>query len=269
MFAYFPAFVALGAIAGFLAGLLGVGGGLIIVPVLLWIFEQAGVVPAYVLHLALGTSLATILFTSASSIRGHHAKAAVDWGIVRVISPGVLLGTFLGASLAGQISSIGLKWFFVVFAVAVAAQMFANIRPQATRQLPATGGMFVSGSVIGVVSSLVGIGGGSLSVPFMSWCNVPIHRAVGTSAAIGFPIALAGASGYVVAGMRIGGLPDASLGFVYLPALVGIAFSSMLTAGLGARAAHALPVSSLKKAFALLLLCMAAKMLLGLIWHGG
>lgn len=265
MLEYFPVFLALGCVAGFLAGLLGVGGGLIIVPVLVWVFEHAGVVPDYVLHLALGTSLATILFTSISSVRGHHARAAVDWGVVRSIAPGIMLGTFVGALLAGCMSSVGLKWFFVIFASVVGAQMFANVRPQASRQLPSAGGMFVSGGVIGVISSFVGIGGGSLSVPFMSWCNVPIHRAVGTSAAIGFPIALAGAAGYVVSGMRVAALPQASFGFVYLPALLGISLCSMLTAGLGARAAHALPVASLKKAFAVLLLGMAGKMLIGLL----
>lgn len=265
MLEYFPVFLALGCVAGFLAGLLGVGGGLVIVPVLVWVFEHAGVVPDYVLHLALGTSLATILFTSISSVRGHHARAAVDWGIVRAIAPGILFGTFVGASLAGYIPSVWLKWFFVIFASVVGVQMFANVRPQASRQLPSAGGMFVSGGVIGVISSFVGIGGGSLSVPFMSWCNVPIHRAVGTSAAIGFPIALAGAAGYVVSGSRVDGLPQASFGFVYLPALLGISLCSMLTAGLGARAAHALPVASLKKAFAVLLLGMAVKMLIGLL----
>ena len=265
MLAYFPAFLALGCVAGFLAGLLGVGGGLIIVPVLVWAFEHARPDSGNILHLALGTSLASILFTSVSSIRGHHGRGAVDWHILRIITPGILAGTFVGAALAGHISSLGLKWFFVVFATVVGLQMFANIKPKAARQLPGRVGMFFSGGVIGMVSSFVGIGGGSLSVPFMSWCNVPIHRAVGTSAAIGFPIAVAGAAGYVVSGAGVTGLPEWSLGFVYLPALFGISVCSMLTAGFGARLAHAMPVARLKQAFAGLLLLMALKMLIGLI----
>lgn len=265
MLAYFPVFLALGGCAGFLAGLLGVGGGLIIVPVLAWVFEHASPESGHVLHLALGTSLASILFTSVSSIRGHHGRGAVDWRVLQTITPGILAGTFAGAALAGHISSVGLKWFFVAFATVVGLQMFANVKPRAARQLPGRAGMFFSGGVIGMVSSFVGIGGGSLSVPFMSWCNVPIHRAVGTSAAIGFPIAFAGAAGYIVSGARVAGLPEWSLGFVYLPALLGISVCSMLTAGFGARLAHAMPVARLKQAFALLLLLMALKMLIGLI----
>ena len=265
MLAYFPIFLVLGGCAGFLAGLLGVGGGLIIVPVLVWIFEHALPGSGYVLHLALGTSLASILFTSVSSIRGHHGRGAVDWDVLRTITPGILVGTFAGAGLAGHISSLGLKWFFVVFATVVGLQMFANVKPKAARQLPGRFGMLFSGGVIGMVSSFVGIGGGSLSVPFMSWCNVPIHRAVGTSAAIGFPIAFAGAAGYIVSGAGVAGLPEWSLGFVYLPALFGVAVCSMLTAGFGARVAHAMPVARLKQAFAVLLLLMALKMLFTLI----
>lgn len=265
MLSYLPAFLAVGAVAGFLAGLLGVGGGLIIVPALVFVFEHAAVAPQHVLHLALGTSLASILFTSLSSIRSHHARGAVNWAIVRAISPGILLGTFGGATVAGQISTVGLKWFFVGFATLVGLQMFSGAKPRAARELPGSAGMFSAGGVIGVISSFVGIGGGSLSVPFMSWCNVAIHQAVGTSAAIGFPIALAGALGYLANGWAVNGLPPGALGFVYLPALAGIVLTSVLTANSGARLAHRMPVMQLKKVFALLLLLMAAKMLWSLL----
>jgi len=265
MLSYLPAFLAVGAVAGFLAGLLGVGGGLIVVPALVFVFEHAAVAPQHVLHLALGTSLASILFTSLSSIRSHHARGAVNWAIVRAISPGILLGTFGGATVAGQISTLGLKWFFVAFATLVGLQMFTGTKPRAARELPGGAGMFAAGGAIGMISSFVGIGGGSLSVPFMSWCNVAIHQAVGTSAAIGFPIALAGALGYLANGWAVNGLPPGALGFVYLPALAGIVLTSVLTAGSGARLAHRMPVMQLKKLFALLLLLMAAKMLWSLL----
>jgi len=265
MLSYVPVFLVLGSCAGFLAGLLGVGGGLIIVPVLVWVFEHANVAPVHALHLALGTSLASILFTSTSSIRGHHARSAVDWQILRSISPGILIGTYSGAMLASRISSVGLKWFFVVFACVVSVQMLMNAKPKPEKILPGVLGMFAWGAMIGVVSSMVGIGGGSLSVPFLLWCSVPIHRAVGTSAAIGFPIAFAGAVGYVVSGTVVSGLPDGAVGFVYIPALAAISLSSMLTAGWGARVAHALPVIKLKRAFAGLLLLMAIKMLMSLL----
>ena len=265
MLSYLPAFLAVGAVAGFLAGLLGVGGGLIVVPALVFVFEHAAVAPQHVLHLALGTSLASILFTSLSSIRSHHARGAVNWAIVRAISPGILLGTFGGATVAGQISTLGLKWFFVAFATLVGLQMFTGTKPRAARELPGGAGMFAAGGAIGMISSFVGIGGGSLSVPFMSWCNVAIHQAVGTSAAIGFPIALAGALGYLANGWAVNGLPPGALGFVYLPALAGIVLTSVLTAGGGARLAHRMPVTQLKKLFALLLLLMAAKMLWSLL----
>jgi len=257
-------YLAVGAFAGFLAGLLGVGGGLVIVPVLTFIFAVQHFPVEYIAHLALGTSLASILFTSISSVRAHQAHGAVDWGVVRVIAPGIVAGTLLGALVAAQLSSGFLKGFFVVFVYYVAAQMLLDIRPKPSRELPGPGGMFAAGAVIGGVSSLVGIGGGSLSVPFMTWCNVKMHRAIGTSAAIGFPIAAAGAFGYIVVGEMGGTLPAYSLGFVYLPALAGLVAASMLTAPFGARAAHRLPVPRLKKVFAVLLLVIGTRMLAGM-----
>lgn len=258
------AYWALGVVAGFVAGLLGVGGGLIIVPVLIWLFDAQGVAPAIQPHLALGTSLGSILFTSLSSLRAHHAHGAVDWRLVRRITPGIVAGTLAGSLLAAELPARPLKLFFVAFLFYAAVQMALNFRPAPSRSLPGPAGLFGAGGVIGAVSSWVGIGGGTLSVPFQVWCNVPFHRAVGTSAAIGFPIALAGLAGYLVGGWHHDSLPSGSLGFVSLPALSGIALGSILTAPLGARTAHALPVGKLKRIFAALLLALAIRMLLTL-----
>jgi len=257
-------YLALGACAGFLAGLLGVGGGLIIVPVLTFLFTAQGLPAPIILHLALGTSLASIMFTSFSSLHAHHARGAVNWQIFRRITPGIIAGTFLGAWVAAQLTTRFLKGFFIGFLYYVALQMLVNAKPKPTRQLPAKAGMFGIGSLIGGVSSLVGIGGGSMSVPFMVWCNVSMHNAIGTSAAIGFPIALAGAIGYMVNGLVATNLPSSSLGYVYLPALFGISLISILTAPLGARLAHVLPVPGLKKAFAVLLVLMGTRMLISI-----
>lgn len=258
-------YVTTGIFAGFLAGLLGVGGGLVIVPVLAFIFAAQGFPAAQIMHLALGTSLASIMFTSISSLRAHHAHGAVKWRVVRGITPGIVAGTLGGTVVAAQLSTTFLKVFFVVFLYYVATQMILNIKPKPSRELPGTVGMFGAGSVIGAVSSLVGIGGGTLSVPFMTWCNVRLHQAIGTSAAIGFPIAAAGAAGYMANGWALVTLPAYSMGFVYLPALAGLVVSSVLTAPFGARLAHRLPVARLKKFFALLLYALGTRMLLSLL----
>ncbi|GLR12310.1 UPF0721 transmembrane protein [Chitinimonas prasina] len=261
------AFLATGCAAGFLAGLLGVGGGLIIVPALIWVFEQHGFPPQHTLHLALGTSLASIVFTSLSSVRAHHGRGAVQWATVKRMGLGLALGTFAGSWLAAQVDSLWLKWFFVAFAYLVAAQMLSGYKPKPSRQLPGAAGLSTAGGLIGGVSAFVGIGGGSLSVPFMSWCNVPLQTAVGTSAALGFPIAVGGLLGYAVNGAGLDHLPPWSLGFVYLPALAGIVVASVLMAPLGAAVAHRLPVATLKKCFAALLIIIASKMLLGLLGY--
>lgn len=250
-----------GCVVGVLAGLLGVGGGTVIVPILVAVFPTQGVPPQYVQQLALGTSLASIMFTSISSARAHHARGAVQWNIFRNITPGILLGTFFGGLVATHLPTMFLKIFFICFLFAISTQMMTNYRPPATRNMPGALGTAAAGGVIGIVSSFVGIGGGSLSVPFMTYCNVPIHTAVGTSAAIGFPIAVAGTLGYVVGGWGRPDLPAAALGFVHLWALFGIAVASCLTAPLGVKISHAMPTGKLKKAFAIFLIIVALKML--------
>ena len=258
-------YLAVGLIAGLLAGLLGVGGGLVIVPMLVFCFVKEGIQPDLIMHLALGTSLASIIFTSISSFMSHHRRGAVDWAIVKQIVPGILIGTFGGTFVASRLSTGFLKGFFCVFLYSVATQMILNKKPKASRELPGSAGMFGVGTTIGVASALVGIGGGSLSVPFMMWCNVAAHRAIGTSAAIGFPIAIAGAAGYIVNNLHAVGLPPYSLGYVYLPALAFIVCFSVMTAPLGAKLAHALPVDRLKRIFALFLYAVATKMVWSLI----
>ncbi|WP_320170301.1 sulfite exporter TauE/SafE family protein [Maridesulfovibrio sp.] len=254
-------FVILGVFAGILAGLLGIGGGLVIVPILVFTLPPLGIPEVHLMHIALGTSLASIIFTSISSMRSHNKRGAVRWDIFKTITPGILVGTFLGSISTSFMNTNFLKGIFVVFLYYVASQMLFGLKPKASRQVPGSKGMFAAGGVIGIFSSLVGIGGGTLSVPFLSMCNVVIHTAIGTAAAIGLPIALAGTVGYVWTGLGVEGLPPYCIGFVYLPALVGIVCASMLTAPIGVRMAHSMPVAKLKKIFAILLIVVATRML--------
>jgi len=264
MLTVFVIYCAVGAVVGVLAGLLGVGGGLVIVPMLVFIFSSQEIPPSMTMHLALGTSLASIIFTSISSFMAHHRRRAVHWDIVRKIVIGILTGTFLGSCFASILSTNVLKVFFIVFLYFVSVQLLSNRKPKASRELPGRTGMFATGNAIGFISSLVGIGGGSLSVPFMVWCNIVVHHAIGTSAAIGLPIAVAGTAGYIFNGWGVPDLPDYSIGYVYLPALFGIAAISVLTAPLGAKLAHSLPVGKLKKIFGILLIIVGTRMLIGL-----
>jgi uncharacterized membrane protein YfcA len=259
------AYLGLGLVTGFVAGLLGVGGGLVMVPALVWAYAAQGFSPEYNIHLALGTSLAVIVPTSISSLRAHHAHGAVDWTTVRRIVPGILAGTLLGSLAAAWLPDTGLKAFFTLFLFYAATQMLLGFKPKPSREMPGWSGMTLAGGVIGLVSSWVGIGGGTLSVPFLTWRNAGLRRAIGTSSAIGFPIAVAGTIGYIISGQTVGGLPTASLGFVYLPALAAIATGSWLTAPYGARATHRWPVAMIKKIFAGLLYLIGVRMAYGLL----
>jgi uncharacterized membrane protein YfcA len=255
--------LASGALAGTLAGLLGIGGGVIIVPTIALVFEHQGQDPAIIMHVAIGTSLATIVMTSLSSIRAHQRRGAILWPIFRVITPGILLGGLLGAVIADRIPGETLKIVFALFILVVAAQMASGLATKPHRRLPPPAGMFGAGTIIGGISALMGVGGGSMSVPFLTWCNVSVRNAVATSAAIGLPIALSGTAGFVIAGWNAASGPELSVGYVNLPAFLGIVVASVATAPLGARLAHQVPELVLKRIFAVLLTVISLRLLFG------
>jgi uncharacterized membrane protein YfcA len=255
--------LASGALAGTVAGLLGIGGGVIIVPTIALVFEHQGQDPAVIMHVAIGTSLATIVMTSLSSIRAHQRRGAILWPVFRTITPGILLGGLLGAVVADLIPGETLKIVFALFILVVAAQMASGLATRPHRTLPPPAGMLAVGSVIGGISALMGVGGGSMSVPFLTWCNVGVRNAVATSAAIGLPIALAGTAGFVISGWGAPGRPELSLGYVNLPAFLGIVVASTATAPLGAWLAHRVPELLLKRIFAVLLTVISLRLLFG------
>jgi uncharacterized membrane protein YfcA len=255
----------LGVFAGFVAGLFGVGGGLTIVPLLFMLFTAQQFPVEHSMHLALGTSMATIVFTSVSSMRAHHGHGAVRWDIVKRFAPGLVAGTLAGSFLVAWVPTRPLAIMFTAIVYYASLQIMLDFKPKAHRQLPGTAGMVATGTLIGIFSSLVAAGGGFLSIPFMLFCNVGIRHAVGTSAALGFPIAVAGTMGFIGSGLNTSGLPAYSLGYVYLPALVGVVAISFLMAPVGAGFAHRLPVKQLKRAFGGFLALLATKMLHGLM----
>jgi uncharacterized membrane protein YfcA len=258
------AYIAVGAFVGFFAGLLGIGGGMTMVPFLVFFFQSQGFPVQHVVHLALGTAMASILFTAASSMRAHHSRGSVNWGVAKAMAPGVLVGTLGGALIASTLSTLALTLFFAVFVYAAATQLFVGINPKPTRRLPGAGVLAAVGGGIGAVSSWVAAGGAVMTIPFLLFCNVPLLTAVGTSSALGFPIAAAGTVGYLITGSFESGLPHGSVGFVYLPALAGLVVASMLTAPLGASAAHRMPVPILRRVFAVFLYILATRMLTSL-----
>ena len=252
----------LGSATGFLAGLLGIGGGMLLVPFLTMILAHRGVTGDLAVKMAIATSMSTILFTSLSSVRAHHRRGAVRWDLVRGLAPGIVIGGLLaGAGVFALLKGAWLAIFFALFVGFSATQMLRNRKPSPSRQMPGAAGQVAAGGVIGFLSGLVGAGGGFVSVPFMAWCNVSIHSAVATSAALGFPIAAANTLGYVIGGWSLPAALPGSVGYLYLPALLVIAAISVLLAPLGARASHAMNVGQLKRAFAALLYGLAAYML--------
>ena len=248
----------LGLCTGFLAGLLGLGGGMLMVPFVTFILGSQGYPEQYAVKMAVATSLATICFTSLASVRAHHRRGAVLWPVVRLLAPGIVLGSLLGAQVAVALPAKVLGVLFAFFVAFSATQMFLDRKPKPTRTLPGRLGTLGMGGVIGMLSSLVGAGGAFISVPFMTWCNIKIHDAVGTSSALGFPIALAGTIGYIWAGQDIPQMPAGSFGYLYLPGLVVISAASVMTAPLGARTAHRMDIRPLKKVFAGALYILAA-----------
>jgi uncharacterized membrane protein YfcA len=253
------AYLAIGAATGFFAGLLGIGGGTIIVSSLALMFAAQGFPPEFIMHMAIGTSLAAIMAGAWASFRTHHRHNSVDWSVVRAMTPGMLAGVLGGALFARFAGTSFLKYFFLGFMALIIAQLVLNVRPKASRALPGPAGLTAMALFIGVGSSLFGGGAAALGVPFLTWCNMTAHRAIGTVAAMGFPIAIAGAIGYAVAGSTVPELPPWSLGFVYLPAFVGISIASLIVAPFGARLAHRLSGPTLRRIFALFLIAVGVK----------
>lgn len=251
----------LGALSGLLAGLLGVGGGLVLVPVLTWMLGARGVPEAALVQTAIGTAFGVILFTSMSSLRAHQKTGNIRWPVVIQFTPGILIGTLLGSRIAHWVPTRELGLFFSAFIVFSAVQMLLDRKPKPTRELPKAAGLFGVGGIIGVLSSLVGAGGGFIAVPFMAWCNVNLKSAVSTSAAMGFPIAVFSIAGYVANGLSVTGMPAGSVGYLYLPAIACLASMSVLTAPYGARLSQRLAVKTLKQIFAVMLLVLAGVML--------
>lgn len=292
----FLLYLSLGAIAGLLAGLLGIGGGLVIVPVLILAFQHQGFSPEVLTHLAVGTSLATVIVTSMASAWEHNRHGSVRWATFAFLASGIVVGSFLGVKTAGRLSGPVLQALIGVFAIAVAVQLsgiaswkrgrlgrvkrgppfsglsddprcralLRSTRPTMTQpnKLPGTGELVGTGGVIGWVSTIFGLGGGLLTVPYLTWRNIRTQHAVGTSAACGFPIAVVGAITNIQEGWHQAALPDFSSGYVYWPAFLGIVLTSTLFARLGAKLAHRLPAETLERIFAVLLLLVGVKFII-------
>jgi uncharacterized membrane protein YfcA len=257
-------YLAIGAGVGFLAGMLGIGGSALQVPFLVWLFEAQRLPPERIVHLAVGTAMATILFTSVSSMRAHAARGAVRWDIVKSMTPGILAGGLAGSLVASSAPRFIVAVLFAATVYAAGINMLFERKPNPTRTLPGPAGIFAAGAAISGASAFAAVGGAFLSVPFMMWCNVPLIHAIGTAAAIGFPIAVGGTIGYVAGGWGAPGLPPWSVGFVYLPALVGVTIASMAVAPLGAMVAHRAPTRVLRKVFAAVFFVLATRLLIGL-----
>lgn len=259
----FLIYLLVGALAGLVAGLLGVGGGVVIVPVLAFLFHAQGFTESNIMHLALGTSLATIAVTSLSSIVAHHRLGSFNWRLVKWLTPGLVVGAALGALLADAVASIALQRFFGLFEMGVALYMFLGARAAGSveREI-AAGELMATGAVIGTFSSMLGIGGGAMTVPYLTWRGRMMREAVAVSAACGFPIALAGGAGYLLAGLDAPFLPSLATGYLYWPAFLAIATTSLFMAPLGAKLAHKLPVGQLKRLFSLILFVIGMLMLI-------
>ena len=252
-------YLLIGAVAGTLAGLFGIGGGLLIVPVLAFCFAAMDFNADLVMVMAIGTSLATIVITSISSVRSHHSQGNVNWPLFLLLAPGIAVGVWFGVNTATELPSEQLQLIFGAFALLVAAQMGFGLKPKPSRELPAKPVIGAVGGGIGYLSALFGIGGGTLTVPYLSWSNVRMQQAVGTSAACGLPIAIVGAASNMWLGLGNERLPEHSVGYVYLPAFIGIVLTSSFFAGYGARLASRLPADKLKRGFALFLLVVGAQ----------
>jgi len=255
--------ILLGAVAGTLAGLLGIGGGAIVVPVLAIVFEHQGVATGALMQAAIGTSLATIVFTAISATLAHQRRGSIRWRVFWDMTPGIVVGALIGASIAHWLPSKILKVVFGIFLLLIAVQMAWPTLPKTHRPMPSRPWMAAVGAFVGILSSLFGIGGATISVPFLTWCGLGVAQVVGTAAAMGLPVAVAGTVGYIVAGLSATDLPPLSVGYVVLPAFGGIVVASTLCAPLGVRLAHRLSPVTLRRLFAVLLVIFGLRLLLG------
>ena len=256
-------FLTTGMIAGLLAGLLGVGGGLFIVPVLLFLLPVTGIVSNQLMTICVATSLCTIVITSISSVVAHHKHRAILWPIFWQLFPGICLGALIGAFAADIVSQLLLRNFFGVSVILIALKMLFQIQPSNASEMPGRAGLIGSGTVIGCISAMIGIGGGALTVPALSYWKTPMSQSVATSAACGLPLAIAGTIGFIIAGIDQQNMPTHSIGYVYWPAVLGIISSSVLFAPVGAKYAHKISAPLLSRLFAIFLMMVGTKVLLG------
>jgi len=260
IFLYCAAF---GIISGVLSGLLGIGGGIVIVPFIAWLLTNHGMPAESIMQTAIATSLATIIITSISAVLAQHRRGAINWPVVKTLTPGIAIGAWFGADLAHFLSSELLAMIFGSFLLANGLRMAINLKPKPHRQLPSTLPLGIAGSVMGAISTLVGIGGGTITVPYMTWHNVPIKNAIALGSACGLPIALFGAISFAIIGAHASHLPDSNIGYINIPAFLGISCTSLFAATLGVHLSHAVPTEALKKVFSVILIIVGLKMLIG------
>lgn len=258
-------YIATGVVGGLLSGMFGVGGGIIIVPILAMLFTELHFPPAQIMHVAIGTSLATIIVNSLSSAHAHHRRGNVNWVMVRCMTPGGILGAVFATWLASRMHSDGLQLLFAVFECVVALHLWRGQHQEVQAKVVREPVLYAFGGIVGMVSSLLGIGGGTLAVPLLIYWTRNLRVAIGTAAALGLPLSVTGALGYVAAGLQVDGLPQPSLGYVYLPAWLGIAISGVFAAPLGVKLAHCVPVGTLRKLLAVVLFALGVKMGWGLL----
>lgn len=261
----FFASIVLGAVSGIAAGLFGIGGGLIIVPVLVILFTQQGFATELVMIMSVATSLATIIGTSIASVLAHHRLAAVIWSKVFRLAPGIVVGAALGAVVANHMPKELLRLIFIIYLLYAATTMALAHKPKPGRAAASGFVDGIAGLITGSLSAIIGIGGGTLIVPFLVYFQMPMRNAVAVASACGLPIAISSTISYVVLGQSVIGLPAWSLGYIYLPAFFGIVLASILTAPTGAKWANKMPAQKLKRYFSILLFLMAIKLIIPLL----
>ncbi len=254
-------YLLLGVFAGTLSGLFGIGGGLVIVPTLLFCFRFLGFSPDLAIHMAIGTSLSIIVITASNSVFSHHRRGGIDWSIVRKILIPLIIGTYSGGLVSSKLSASLLETIFSVYVVLVSLKMFLDVKIDKVEKETSIVLYSIVGAVIGFKSAILGIGGGTISIPFLSWRGFSMKKAVGVSAALGLPISIVGSISYIVSGLKVSALPEQSLGYIYLPAFFGVILTSSFFAHLGAKLSHKLPQEKMRKGFAIFLSIIAVKMI--------